>query len=97
MNIFRETGRPDPALVSSGTGGTPGQIVSGVADKHIVICDILSENNGSLGIASAGASTFAYVVSGSMNLTSPIRVAKGESVYANSSAGNVTITYYLEK
>jgi len=93
---FRETGQPNPGLVSNGTGGTPGLIVSGVAGKRIVICDILSENNGSLGTASAGTSTFAYVVSGSINLTSPISIAKGESVYANSSAGDVTITYYLE-
>jgi hypothetical protein len=97
MNIFRETGRPNAGLVSSGVGGqSNGLVVTGVTDKHIVICDIVSENNGSLGTAINGGSLVAYLAGGSSNLSSPIKVAKGASLYVNSSAGNVTISYYLE-
>ena len=95
---YRETGRPYPGYVSSGTGGVnSGLIVSGSSDKSVVICDILVESGtGSLGIAANGTGTLiAYFVSGSTNLTSPIKVPVGSSVYANGSA-DITITYYLE-
>jgi hypothetical protein len=95
---FRETGRPQAGFVSSGTGGVSnGLIVSGSADKSIVICDILVESGtGSLGTAADGTGTLiAYFVSGSINLTSPIRVPSGSSIYADGSS-KITITYYLE-
>ena len=97
MNIFRETGRPIAGLVGSGIGGTnSGLVVTGVANKHIVICDIVSASNGSLGTSVNGGTLVAYLAGGSANLSSPIRVAKGESLYVNSSASEVTINYYLE-
>jgi hypothetical protein len=97
MAYFREKGRPDPGLVSSGQGGvSDGLIVSGVSGKSIVVCDMLVESGtGSLGYAANGGSLLAYFVSGSINLTSPIKAPKGASLYVNGSS-KVTITYYLE-
>jgi hypothetical protein len=99
MAYFRERGRPDPGLVSSGTGGVnSGQIIANPpSDKSIVICDLLVESGtGSLGTGVNGTGThLAYFVSGAINLTSPIKVPKGNGVYANGSA-DITITYYLE-
>ena len=98
MAYFRETGRVDPGYVSSGQGGeSDGLIVSGVSGKSIVITDMLVESGtGSLGIAVNGTGThILYFVAGSINLSSPVKVPKGASVYANGSA-KITITYYLE-
>jgi hypothetical protein len=98
MAYFRETGRIDPGSVSSGQGGeSDGLIVSGVSGKSIVITDMLvATGTGSLGIAVNGTGThILYFVSGSTNLSSPVKVQKGASVYANGSS-KITITYYLE-
>ena len=95
---FRETGRPQAGFASSGTGGVNGGlIVDGGPNKSIVICDILVESGtGSLGTSADGTGTLiAYFVSGATNLTSPIEVPVGSSVYANGSA-DITITYYLK-
>lgn len=103
MSFFRETGRISAGLVSSGIGSDspeldPGLIVlSSFSDKSIVIRDLLvTSGSGSLGTGNNGSGTLIlYYVSGSTNLTSPIKVPKGESVYASGTA-NITITYNFE-
>ncbi len=98
MAYFRETGRPDSGHVGNGTGGSNnGLIVGGVAGRSIVICDILVETGtGTLGEGSGGATPIIlYFVAGATNLTSPVKVSKGASVYATGSS-DITITYYFE-
>ncbi len=100
---YKHTGRmPSGSVVNKDSAwldSNDGLLISGVAGKSVVICDVLmSTGSGKkLGTSANGGGTLiAYVSSGGQSIRTPIKVEEGESVYTDASA-SVTVTYYLDE
>ena len=90
---FKDTGTPKSWASEHQAGA--GKILSAPdAGKSIIICDIMASAATVLSTATGGGGTIlAYVAAGNSNLTAPIDDGTN-NVW--SSAGNVTITYYIK-
>ena len=90
---FKDTGTPKSWSTEHQLGA--GKLLSAPgAGKHFVICDIMASASTIISTATGGGGgVIAYVAAGNSNLTAPI--ATDEDVNVWSSAGNVTITYYI--
>jgi|TARA_R110000824_G_scaffold353977_1_gene541054 hypothetical protein len=72
-----------------------GEVVAAVTGDTIVITDILASAATTIStLATGGGTVLAYMPVGASNFTSGIPVATSAGVF--SSAGNVTINYYVK-
>jgi len=86
-------GVPTPSRTASSAGA--GALVAASSGDTIVITDVLASAASTLSTSAAGADTvLAYAPVGATNLNQGIAVPTSSGVY--SSAGNVTINYYVK-
>ena len=93
QNNFKDTGIPKTVTSAHSEGA--GLVISAPTAGHIIIVDILASAATKLTTASGAGSTIAWAPAGPSNLSAPIRVPVTSAVY--SSAGNITINYYVER
>jgi hypothetical protein len=110
MNYHRDTGRIRSGSVISRNptalqlNNNAGLLVTGTAGKSIALCDILVGPQGGTGsfklsteagASPSSASLISYVRGGeTTNFKRPMIVSKGDSVYINTTAPYISVTYY---
>ena len=82
-------------LKHGSVSGAGAVIAAPGAGKEIIIVDILASAAATLKQSNGSGSVIAYIPAGSVNLRSGISV--GANVAVHSTAGNVTITYFIQE
>ena len=91
-NSQQTQGVPSVSRTANKTGA--GAVVAASSGDTIIITDILASAATTLSTAAAGAETIiAYAPAGSTSLNQGVQVPTSSGVY--SSAGNVTVNYYV--